>query len=119
MSSIKNMMKQAAPEAENTPVTRQTTSRARTATAEASGGLTEPRRPLNLPAAPQIEERKPLSTRMKPSLKKELEAYVKEIRDAGFPATQELVLDALIQELRADDRLRERVAEKVIAELRL
>ncbi|MFC4427187.1 hypothetical protein [Deinococcus navajonensis] len=104
MSSIRNMMKQARPDpdpVEEIPV--------------ASRG--EARRPLSLPAVPPPEERKPLSTRVKPSLKRVLEAYTKEIRDAGFPVTQELVLDALLRELRDNDDLRERVAGLLVEEL--
>ncbi|MFC3832888.1 MULTISPECIES: hypothetical protein [Deinococcus] len=111
MSSIKNMMKQAQPddgrpgEAGKPPIP-----------SVASGGG-ESRRALNLPVYAAPEERKPLSTRVKPSLKKVLEAYVQECRDAGFPVTQELVLDALLRELRDDHVLRERVARVLIREL--
>ena len=76
------------------------------------------RRPLRLPQAAPPEERKPYSTRVKPSLKRELEAYVQEIRDAGFAVTQEMVLDALLRELRDSDELRERLAEALIREFR-
>lgn len=111
MSSIKNMMKQARPDdggsVEATPLT---------AASQSSGGG-ESRKALNLPAYAAPEERKPLSTRVKPSLKKVLEAYVQECRDAGFPVTQELVLDALLRELRDDHALRERVARVLITEL--
>lgn len=83
-----------------------------------SPSVTDAPRRLNLPPVAPPEERKPLSTRVKPSLKKVLEDYTKEIRDAGFNATQELVLDVLLRELRDSDELRERVASVLVTELK-
>lgn len=107
MSSIRNMIRQAAPEADPEP--------ARPApAARPAGESSGSRRPLNLPAAEAPEDRKPWSTRLRPSLKAELEALVKEIRGSGWPVTQELVIDALLQELGEDDGLRERVAARAV-----
>jgi hypothetical protein len=113
-------MGQAEPERDPTPPAPTPAPTVRTAApqtqpASVSGGEV-PRR-LNLPPIAPPEERKPLSTRVKPSLKKVLEAYTQEIRDAGFNATQELVLDVLLRELRDSDELREKVAAVLVREL--
>lgn len=107
MSSIRGMIRQANPDAD-----RETE---RPAPAERPAAETPgARRPLNLPDAAPPEDRKPWSTRLRPSLKGELEALVKEIRAAGFSVTQELLIDALLQELSEDDGLRERVAARAV-----
>ena len=119
MSSIRKMMGQAEPEkdaAPSTPARTLAPRAAATQTQPAVSGGEAPRR-LNLPQVAPPEERKPLSTRVKPSLKKVLEDYTKEIRDAGFGATQELVLDVLLRELRDSDDLREKVASILVQEL--
>lgn len=120
MTSIRKMMSQAEPEKETATATPPRTLAPRTAAPQAqlavSGG--EAPRRLNLPPVAPPEERKPLSTRVKPSLKKVLEEYTKEIRDAGFGATQELVLDVLLRQLRDSDELREKVASVLVEELR-
>ncbi len=118
MSSIRKMMGQAEPEQE-TGTTRAARP-APVARPREQSGLSVPDAPrrLNLPPVAPPEERKPLSTRVKPSLKKVLEDYTKEIRDAGFNATQEMVLDVLLRELRDSDELRERVASVLVTELK-
>lgn len=117
MSSIKNMMKQANPEADQKTGTRSAPPQKAANTPGSNEAGSNPK-PLNLPPPVALEERKPLSTRLRPSLKKMLEAYVLEIREAGFPATQELVLDALLRELQRDDTLRERIAQMVVNDTR-
>lgn len=112
MSSIRGMMKQARPD-EEPP----TEARRQTPAADPASPPGETRRPLRLPTMTAPEERKPFSTRVKPSLKKVLEAYTQEIREAGFAVTQELVLDVLLRELRENDILRERVAEVLVKEV--
>lgn len=118
MSSIRKMMGQAEPEKDGPPApARPLAPRAAAPQAQpAASGGEAPRR-LNLPPVAPPEERKPLSTRVKPSLKKVLEDYTKEIRDAGFGATQELVLDALLRELRDSDELREKIAAVLVQDL--
>ena len=118
MSSIRKMMGQAEPERE-AGTSRATPPAAAVKTRDQLvPSITETPRRLNLPPIAPPEERKPLSTRVKPSLKKALEEYTKEIRDAGFNATQEMVLDVLLRELRDSDELREKVAAVLVVELR-
>ena len=118
MSSIRKMMGQAEPEQE--PGTTRAARPAPVARPREQSGPSVPDAPrrLNRPPVAPPEERKPLSTRVKPSLKKVLEDYTKEIRDAGFNATQEMVLDVLLRELRDSDELRERVASVLVTELK-
>lgn len=114
MSSIRKMMGQAEPQPETPPL--RTAPQTPELTGQLTPPITEAPRRLNLPPVAPPEERKPLSTRVKPSLKKALEDYTKEIRDAGFNVTQEMVLDVLLRELRDSDGLREKVAAVLVAE---
>ena len=59
-----------------------------------------------VPAAPVREERRAFSTRLRPSLKRTLDAFVMDLKLAGWPVSQELVLEALVRRLRDDDALR-------------
>lgn len=54
------------------------------------------------PAAPVREERRPFSTRVRPSRKAALDAYVMQLKRAGWPVTQELVLEELLRLLEED-----------------
>lgn len=110
MSSIRNMIRQAAPDPEEP---------ARPAPAARPAGEAQgSRRPLNLPEAAPPEDRKPWSTRLRPTLKGELETLVKEIRASGWPVTQEMIVEALLLELGEDDALRERVAARALKMVR-
>ena len=59
-----------------------------------------------VPAAPVREERRAFSTRLRPSLKRTLDAFVMDLKLAGWPVSQELVLEALVRRLRDDETLR-------------
>lgn len=68
---------------------------------------------LPIPAAPEREDRRPFSTRLKPSLKKALDTYTTDLKLAGWPVSQEGVLEELIKALSDDLELRERVTARL------
>ncbi|AZI45381.1 hypothetical protein EHF33_20950 (plasmid) [Deinococcus psychrotolerans] len=68
---------------------------------------------LPIPAAPEREDRRPFSTRLKPSLKKALDTYTTDLKLAGWPVSQEGVLEELIKALSDDADLRERVTARL------
>ena len=76
--------------------------------------------PLDVAAPPPPEIRKPLTTRMKPSMLAVIDGLTQQIRDTGYKCTREYVLEALaleLQDTRADHEkpLRTRVAERIIS----
>ncbi|GGR07762.1 hypothetical protein [Deinococcus ruber] len=62
--------------------------------------------PPAVPSAPVREERRAFSTRLRPSLKRSLDAFVMELKMAGWPVSQEVVLESLVRRLRDDEALR-------------
>ncbi|WP_425145045.1 hypothetical protein [Deinococcus sp.] len=69
--------------------------------------------PMPVPSAPSREERRAFSTRLKPSLKRSLDAFVMELKMAGWPVSQELVLEELVRRLRDDETLRAAVTAQL------
>lgn len=69
--------------------------------------------PLPIPTAPPREERRPFSTRVKPSVKGHLDAYVMGLKQAGWPVSQEAVLEELLLALKEDDALRARITSRL------
>ena len=76
------------------------------ATAAPAPSPTIPAPSTTVPAAPVREERRAFSTRLRPSLKRTLDAFVMDLKLAGWPVSQELVLEALVRRLRDDETLR-------------
>ncbi|UQN10824.1 hypothetical protein [Deinococcus sp. QL22] len=66
-----------------------------------------------IPPAPSFEERRPFSTRVRPSRKAALDDYVMELKRAGWPVSQEGVLDELLQALNDDPDLRARITARL------
>jgi len=66
-----------------------------------------------IPAAPDREERRPFSTRLKPSLKRVLDTYMTELKLAGWPVSQEGVLEELVNALEEDAELRAQVTHRL------
>ncbi|ULH17290.1 hypothetical protein MF271_18200 (plasmid) [Deinococcus sp. KNUC1210] len=65
-----------------------------------------PEVPPAVPSAPVREERRAFSTRLRPSLKRSLDAFVMELKMAGWSVSQEVVLESLVRRLRDDEALR-------------
>ena len=66
-----------------------------------------------VPSAPSREERRAFSTRLRPTLKRSLDAFVMELKMAGWPVSQEVVLESLVRRLRDDDSLRAAVTAEL------
>ena len=72
---------------------------------------------VEAPAPPEL--RKPMTTRMKPSMLAIIDGLTQQIRDTGYKCTREYVLEALaleLQDTRTDHTkpLRTRVAERIV-----
>lgn len=69
--------------------------------------------PGTIPAAPSREERRAFSTRIRPSQKAMLDRYVMELKQAGWPVSQEGVLEELLVIFAEDEQLRQRVTARL------
>ena len=68
---------------------------------------------LSIPPAPVREERKAFSTRVKPSQKAMLDAYVMDLKRAGWPVSQEGVLEELLNMLSDDMQVRNTITARL------
>jgi len=66
------------------------------------------------PTAPEREERRPFSTRLKPSLKRVLDGYVMELKLAGWSVSQEGVLEELVKSLGEDAELKASITQRLV-----
>lgn len=69
--------------------------------------------PRSIPSAPPREERRAFSTRVRPSQKAMLDRYVMELKQAGWPVSQEGVLEELLQMFADDELLRQRITARL------
>lgn len=69
--------------------------------------------PVDIPAAPIREERRAFSTRVRPSQKAMLEAYIMELKSKGWPVSQEGVLEELLRLLAEDAEVRARITARL------
>ncbi|WP_291426739.1 hypothetical protein [Deinococcus sp.] len=67
-----------------------------------------------IPAAPAKEERRAFSTRIKPSQKSMLDGYVMDLKRAGWPVSQEAVLEELLHALERDEAFRAEVTARLM-----
>lgn len=64
--------------------------------------MPQPQLATDVPAAPVREERRAFSTRVRPSQKVALDDYVMGLKRAGWPVSQEAVLEELLRLLQED-----------------
>lgn len=69
--------------------------------------------PRSIPSAPPREERRAFSTRVRPSQKAMLDRYVMQLKQAGWPVSQEGVLEELLQMFADDEHLRTRITARL------
>lgn len=67
-----------------------------------------------IPAAPVREERRAFSTRIRPSQKAMLDGYVMDLKRAGWPVSQEAVLEELLHALETDETFRAGITSKLM-----
>lgn len=67
-----------------------------------------------IPPAPVREERRAFSTRVRPSQKAMLDGYVMDLKRAGWPVSQEAVLEELLTALATDDSFRATITERLM-----
>ena len=67
-----------------------------------------------IPPAPVREERRAFSTRVRPSQKAMLDGYVMDLKRAGWPVSQEAVLEELLTALETDETFRARITERLM-----
>lgn len=73
----------------------------------------EQQQPAAVPIAPAREERRPFSTRVKPSQKAMLDSYIMELKKAGWPVSQEGVLEELLRALETDESFRATITARL------
>lgn len=66
-----------------------------------------------IPAAPQREDRKAFSTRVRPSQKAALDTFVMDLKRAGWPVSQEAVLEELLRLLQDDSQVRATITSRL------
>lgn len=66
-----------------------------------------------IPAAPQREEKRAFSTRVRPSQKAMLDAFVMDLKRAGWPVSQEGVLEELLRAFETDPELRASITARL------
>lgn len=66
-----------------------------------------------VPAAPVREERRAFSTRVRPSQKAALDEYVMELKRAGWPVSQEAVLEELLRLLQEDSAVQAAITTRL------
>ncbi len=67
-----------------------------------------------IPAAPVREERRAFSTRVRPSQKAMLDGYVMDLKRAGWPVSQEAVLEELLHALETDEAFKAGITERLM-----
>lgn len=67
-----------------------------------------------IPAAPVREERRAFSTRIRPTQKAMLDGYVMDLKRAGWPVSQEAVLEELLTALESDETFRAGITAKLM-----
>lgn len=67
-----------------------------------------------IPPAPVREERRAFSTRVRPSQKAMLDGYVMDLKRAGWPVSQEAVLEELLTALETDESFRAGITERLM-----
>lgn len=67
-----------------------------------------------IPPAPAREERRAFSTRIRPSQKAMLDGYVMDLKRAGWPVSQEAVLEELLTALESDETFRAGITAKLM-----
>lgn len=70
-----------------------------------------------IPQAPAREERRAFSTRVRPSQKAALDAFVMDLKRAGWPISQEAVLEELLRLLQEDEQTRTTVTNRLTQRL--
>ncbi|WP_189074981.1 hypothetical protein [Deinococcus sedimenti] len=71
-----------------------------------------PAAPL-IPQAPAREERRAFSTRVRPSQKAALDVFVMDLKRAGWPISQEAVLEELLRLLQEDEYTRATITQRL------
>lgn len=71
-----------------------------------------PAAPL-IPQAPAREERRAFSTRVRPSQKAALDVFVMDLKRAGWPISQEAVLEELLRLLQEDEHTRATITQRL------
>lgn len=69
---------------------------------------------VEIPPAPVREERRAFSTRIRPSQKAMLDGYVMDLKRAGWPVSQEAVLEELLTALETDEVFRAGITERLM-----